>query len=110
MRLGACAVGALGGIIRLLAEITATDPWIGLSLVTLALVLAASVGALLLSYLLWGVPPLLPTGEINRAALILFLMGLLALIYAHLFSLELMRDIFGRQVEQGKGPVLLPQT
>ncbi|HMP55893.1 MAG TPA: SapC family protein [Novosphingobium sp.] len=31
--------------------------------------------------------------------------GLLPLIFAHLFSLELMRDIFARQVEQGKGPV-----
>ncbi len=36
--------------------------------------------------------------------------GLLALIYAHLFSLELMRDIFGRQVELGKGPVTLPKV
>lgn len=34
--------------------------------------------------------------------------GLLALIYAHLFSLELMRDIFGRQVQLGKGPVPAP--
>ncbi|MET0588052.1 MAG: SapC family protein [Novosphingobium sp.] len=32
--------------------------------------------------------------------------GLLPLIFAHLFSLELMRDIFARQVQQGKGPVL----
>lgn len=32
--------------------------------------------------------------------------GLLALIYAHLFSLDLVRDIFGRQVAQGKGPSL----
>ncbi len=32
--------------------------------------------------------------------------GLLALIYAHLFSLDLVRDIFGRQVEQGKGPAV----
>lgn len=31
--------------------------------------------------------------------------GLLPLIFAHLFSLELMRDIFARQIEQGKGPV-----
>src|SRR4051794_19193019 len=31
--------------------------------------------------------------------------GLLALIYAHLFSLSQMRDVFGRQVAQGKGPV-----
>jgi len=31
--------------------------------------------------------------------------GLLALIFAHLFSLDHMRDIFARQVQQGKGPV-----
>jgi len=31
--------------------------------------------------------------------------GLLPLIYAHLFSLELVRDVFGRQLQQGKGPV-----
>lgn len=31
--------------------------------------------------------------------------GLLALIHAHLFSLDLMREIFGRQVQLGKGPV-----
>jgi hypothetical protein len=30
--------------------------------------------------------------------------GLLPLIYAHLFSLELIREIFGRQVALGKGP------
>jgi len=30
--------------------------------------------------------------------------GLLPLIYAHLFSLELVRDVFGRQVQQGKAP------
>lgn len=30
--------------------------------------------------------------------------GLLPLIYAHLFSLDLVRDIFGRQMAQGKGP------
>ena len=34
--------------------------------------------------------------------------GLLGLIFAHLFSLELVRDIFARQVAQGKGPVSLP--
>lgn len=34
--------------------------------------------------------------------------GLLPLIYAHLFSLELIREIFGRQVQQGKGPVAAP--
>ncbi|GAA4715793.1 SapC family protein [Sphingomonas lutea] len=32
--------------------------------------------------------------------------GLLPLIYAHLFSLTLMRDVFGRQVAQGKTPNL----
>ena len=30
--------------------------------------------------------------------------GLLPLIFAHLFSLDLMRDIFSRQFQQGKGP------
>jgi SapC len=35
--------------------------------------------------------------------------GLLPLIYGHLFSLELMRDIFGRQVQLGKGPVQTPE-
>jgi hypothetical protein len=30
--------------------------------------------------------------------------GILPLIYAHLFSLDLMRVIFARQVDQGKGP------
>ena len=30
--------------------------------------------------------------------------GILSLIHAHLFSLDLMRTIFGRQVEQGNGP------
>lgn len=34
--------------------------------------------------------------------------GLLALIYAHLFSLQLMTDIFGRQIQLGKGPVAQP--
>lgn len=31
--------------------------------------------------------------------------GMLGLIFAHLFSLELMSEIFARQVQQGKGPV-----
>lgn len=31
--------------------------------------------------------------------------GLLPLIFAHLFSLELVRVVFGRQISQGKGPV-----
>jgi hypothetical protein len=35
--------------------------------------------------------------------------GLLPLIYAHLFSLDLAREIFGRQVQQGKGPIPAPQ-
>ena len=35
--------------------------------------------------------------------------GLLPLIFAHLFSLSQIRDVFGRQVEQGKGPVGAPQ-
>jgi hypothetical protein len=35
--------------------------------------------------------------------------GLLALIYAHLFSLSLIRELFTRQVEQGKGPIPMPQ-
>jgi hypothetical protein len=34
--------------------------------------------------------------------------GLLALVFAHLFSLELMREIFAKQAQQGKGPVALP--
>ena len=34
--------------------------------------------------------------------------GMLPLIYAHLFSLSLMRDVFAAQVAQGKGPVALP--
>lgn len=36
--------------------------------------------------------------------------GLLPLVYAHLFSLELVREIFGRQVQQGKGPQVQPQN
>ncbi len=34
--------------------------------------------------------------------------GLLALIYAHLFSLSQIRDVFSRQVQQGKGPMAMP--
>lgn len=34
--------------------------------------------------------------------------GILALIYAHLFSLQLIREIFGKQVMQGKGPIPAP--
>jgi hypothetical protein len=36
--------------------------------------------------------------------------GLLPLLYAHLFSLDRMRVIFGRQVAQGKMPAQVPQT
>ena len=36
--------------------------------------------------------------------------GLLPLIYAHLFSLSEMRSVFGRQMEQGKGPAPAPQA
>lgn len=34
--------------------------------------------------------------------------GILPLIFAHLFSLEHMSDVFARQVQQGKGPVAAP--
>jgi len=36
--------------------------------------------------------------------------GLLPLIFAHLFSLELMRDVFARQAQQGKAPLPVPQN
>jgi hypothetical protein len=35
--------------------------------------------------------------------------GALPLIMAHLFSLAVIREIFGRQVQQGTGPVPAPQ-
>lgn len=35
--------------------------------------------------------------------------GMLPLIYAHLFSLSQIRDLFARQVAVGKGPVAVPQ-
>ena len=35
--------------------------------------------------------------------------GMLALVFAHLFSLAQIRDVFGRQVQQGKGPIPMPQ-
>jgi hypothetical protein len=35
--------------------------------------------------------------------------GILPLLYAHLFSLSQIRELFTRQVEQGKGPVAVPQ-
>ena len=34
--------------------------------------------------------------------------GLLALVFAHLFSLDLMREVFSRQVAMGKGPTPQP--
>ena len=34
--------------------------------------------------------------------------GLLALVFAHLFSLDLIREVFAKQVQQGKGPVAAP--
>ena len=36
--------------------------------------------------------------------------GILALIYAHVFSLDLMRSLFSRQILQGKGPAVNLQT
>ena len=35
--------------------------------------------------------------------------GMLPLLYAHLFSLSQMRDVFARQMQQGKAPALAPQ-
>ena len=35
--------------------------------------------------------------------------GMLALIFAHLFSLSQMREVFGRQMEQGKAPAQAPE-
>ena len=35
--------------------------------------------------------------------------GMLPLIYAHLFSLSQMRDVFARQLQQGKSPIQVPQ-
>jgi len=35
--------------------------------------------------------------------------GLLPLVYAHIFSLELISEVFNRQVRQGKGPVTAEQ-
>ena len=35
--------------------------------------------------------------------------GMLPLVFAHLFSLGQIRDVFGRQVQQGKGPIPGPQ-
>ena len=35
--------------------------------------------------------------------------GILPLLYAHLFSLSQMREVFGRQLQQGKAPQQIPQ-
>jgi len=35
--------------------------------------------------------------------------GILPLIYAHLFSLSEMRQVFGKQMQQGKAPAQAPQ-
>ena len=35
--------------------------------------------------------------------------GMLALIFAHMFSLSQIREVFSRQVTQGKGPIAAPQ-
>jgi len=35
---------------------------------------------------------------------------MLPLIYAHLFSLQLMRELFEAQVAQGKGPIAVPSA
>jgi ABC-type branched-subunit amino acid transport system permease subunit len=43
--------------------------------------IAAVVGALLLVYVLAALPPWLPNGDMNNAALILFFLGLLALVF-----------------------------
>jgi hypothetical protein len=43
--------------------------------------LAATIGVVLLLYLLWAVPPTLPGGQTNNAALLLFFLGLLALVF-----------------------------
>lgn len=42
---------------------------------------AALTGGILLGYLLWAVPPLYPDGQVNTAALLLFIVGLLALVF-----------------------------
>ena len=36
--------------------------------------------------------------------------GMLALIYAHLFSLSQIREVFARQIQQGKGPIGAPEA
>jgi ABC-type branched-subunit amino acid transport system permease subunit len=43
--------------------------------------IAAVAGVALLIYLLWAVPPVLPNQQPNNAALLLFLLGMLALVF-----------------------------
>jgi hypothetical protein len=42
---------------------------------------AAVAGMILLVYLLWAVPPILPDNQWNNAALLLFFLGMLALVF-----------------------------
>lgn len=42
---------------------------------------AAVTGVALLVYLLWAVPPTLPSGQTNNAALLLFMLGMVALVF-----------------------------
>jgi hypothetical protein len=42
---------------------------------------AALIGVALLGFILWSVPPTYPSGESNPAALLLFLLGLLLLVF-----------------------------
>ena len=46
----------------------------------------------------------LPADELRKMAQ----NGMLPLIYAHLFSLPQIREVFARQVSQGKGPIPVP--
>jgi hypothetical protein len=55
--------------------------------------MAALTGAAMLGYILWAVPPLFTDGQPNTAALILFIFGLLMLVFGvgSLVSLALHR-------------------
>ena len=48
------------------------------------------------------------TGRGERLS-IWFVVGILPLLYAHLFSLAEMRSIFAKQMQQGKAPAQMPQ-
>lgn len=43
--------------------------------------IAAIAGMALLGYILWAVPPTHPSGQINNAAVLLFLLGMLASVF-----------------------------